>query len=46
MKGPELYTAAPAVEPALDDCSFYQTIVLPGLGVIPGQWDLRPGIAE
>jgi SAM-dependent methyltransferase len=46
MKGPELYMAAPAVEPALDDCLFYQTIVLPGFGVIPGLRDLRLGITE
>ena len=25
------------------DCVFYQTIELPGVGVIPGSWDHREG---
>lgn len=30
--------------PALTDCDFYHTMELPGYGVMPGDWDLRPGV--
>jgi hypothetical protein len=46
MTEANLYTAPPAIEPLLKDCSFYHTIFIPGFGVIPGQWDLRPGVAD
>jgi len=44
MKTPSGYASPPATPPALEDCSFYHTIELPGLGVQLGQWDLRSGI--
>jgi 2-polyprenyl-3-methyl-5-hydroxy-6-metoxy-1,4-benzoquinol methylase len=33
--------AEPRFVDSLDDCFFYHTIDLPGLGLIRGQWDLR-----
>ena len=30
----------------LEDCFFYHTMDLPGLGVVPGQWDLRGRFEE
>ena len=33
--------AAPRFVERLEDCFFYHAMELPGLGVIPGQWDLR-----
>lgn len=38
------YALPPIYPPAIEDCSFYQTIDLPVHGTQPGQWDLRPGI--
>lgn len=37
------YVAAPAAPPALEDCRFYHSIELPGLGLQQGDWDLRGG---
>ena len=33
--------ATPRYVDSLDDCLFYHTMELPGLGVVNGQWDLR-----
>ncbi|HVS21341.1 MAG TPA: class I SAM-dependent methyltransferase [Pyrinomonadaceae bacterium] len=33
--------AKPRYVDSLDDCFFYHTMELPGLGVVDGQWDLR-----
>ena len=33
--------AAPRFVASVDDCFFYHTMDLPGLGVVHGQWDLR-----
>jgi SAM-dependent methyltransferase len=41
---PSLYAEPPAKTPALEECVFYHSIELPGLGLQRGQWDLRPGI--
>jgi hypothetical protein len=38
------YATPPAVRPQLADCTFYQTIELPEVGLCRGSWDLRPGI--
>lgn len=40
----EIYAHRPASTPLLSDCSFYQTIDIPGIGVQPGQWDLRGNV--
>ena len=32
--------------PALADCDFYHRMVLPGLGEVGTEWDLRPGIDD
>jgi SAM-dependent methyltransferase len=40
------YALPPERAPDLAECSFYQTIELPGLGVQRGQWDLRANIAN
>jgi SAM-dependent methyltransferase len=37
----EIYVSPPNPLPALDECSFYHTLDLPGLGVQLGSWDLR-----
>ena len=37
-------TPSHVVDP--DDCLFYHTMEIPGLGVVEGQWDLRDGVAE
>ena len=29
-----------------DDCWFYHTIDVPGVGTIPGEWDLRAGVED
>lgn len=29
-----------------DECNFYHTMELPGVGVVQGQWDLREGVHE
>jgi SAM-dependent methyltransferase len=39
-----MYVSPPADRPQLDECTFYHSIELPGLGLQPGQWDLRPSI--
>jgi SAM-dependent methyltransferase len=41
-----LYASPPAVVPRLEECLFYQAIDIPGHGVQPGIWDLRPGIEQ
>ncbi len=43
---PDLYAQAPSQNIDISDCSFYQTIDIPGYGVQPGQWDLRDGIKD
>jgi SAM-dependent methyltransferase len=40
------YARPPASIPRVEDCNFYHSIELPGLGLQEGQWDLRPGIAK
>lgn len=30
----------------LDDCHFYHTMEVPGVGLVTGQWDLRQGVSE
>jgi len=39
-----LYADPPSQRPRLDECLFYHSIELPGVGLQHGQWDLRPGI--
>ena len=38
---PSTMFAAPRRVESLDECFFYHTMELPGLGVVRGQWDLR-----
>jgi hypothetical protein len=42
--------SAPYAEPRLvtdpQDCYFYHTMEIPGLGVVEGQWDLRQGVDD
>ena len=38
--------ATPRVVERLEDCWFYHTIDLPGLGTVPGEWDLRGGLDD
>jgi SAM-dependent methyltransferase len=42
--GAELFALPPEQAPALEECGFYHSIELPGLGLQHGQWDLRTGI--
>lgn len=28
----------------IDECYFYQTVELPGYGILNGEWDLRDGV--
>jgi hypothetical protein len=42
---PTLY-ASPRVVSNLEDCSFYHSMDLPGIGEVKGAWDLRPRIDE
>lgn len=38
------YVDPPAARPRLEDCDFYTSMVVPGLGEVQGSWDLRvPG---
>ena len=46
MDSKSLYAPEPEREPALAECDFYHTIEIPGVGVVQGQWDLRPGISH
>jgi len=39
---PSIYVDPPDQPPAIDDCAFYHTTELPGLGLQRGVWDLRP----
>lgn len=36
-----MYEDPPSVAPSIDECTFYHTIELPGLGTQAGAWDLR-----
>jgi SAM-dependent methyltransferase len=38
--------ARPRQVAGLDDCRFYHTMELPGVGLIPGNWDLRAGVDD
>lgn len=38
--------SAPRTVDRLDDCRFYHTMELPGLGTVEGPWDLRPGVDD
>ncbi|HRY60593.1 MAG TPA: hypothetical protein P5266_00225, partial [Candidatus Fermentibacter sp.] len=38
--------AAPRHVESLDDCCFYHTVDLPGLGTVEGPWDLRGGVDD
>src|SRR5205085_9558276 len=38
---PSTMFAAPRLVESPDECFFYHTMELPGLGVVRGQWDLR-----
>jgi hypothetical protein len=38
--------ASPRVVTDLADCHFYHTTEIPGIGVVTGAWDLRPGISQ
>jgi SAM-dependent methyltransferase len=44
--GVDLFALPPEEAPTLEECGFYHSIELPGLGLQHGQWDLRPGIDE
>lgn len=37
--------AQPSLVPDLSECVFYHTMDLPGLGTVPGEWDLRHSAA-
>lgn len=39
-----MFENPPSSSPVLDDCTFYHTIDLPGVGLQVGQWDLRKTI--
>lgn len=45
MAANELYTE-PREVTDLGECYFYHTMELPGLGTIPGPWDLRQGLSR
>jgi SAM-dependent methyltransferase len=45
-KNNELLLAQPRVVENLDECYFYHTMELPGLGVVHGHWDLRGRFGE
>ena len=36
--------AAPRVGLRLDECDFYHTMEVPGVGLVQGEWDLRGGV--
>lgn len=38
--------AAPRLVESLEDCCFYHTVDLPGLGTVVGPWDLRGGVDD
>ncbi|MHB1534372.1 MAG: class I SAM-dependent methyltransferase [Acidimicrobiales bacterium] len=42
---PSLY-AEPRMVSNLQDCIFYHTMDLPGVGLVEGSWDLRAGVEE
>jgi SAM-dependent methyltransferase len=42
----ELQYALPRRGLALEDCYFYHSMDLPGVGAVEGEWDLRGGVAE
>jgi SAM-dependent methyltransferase len=42
---PTLYARPRHVE-SIDTCHFYHAMDLPGIGVVGGEWDLRPGIGD
>jgi len=42
MSAAPTYFEAPWPRPPLDDCCFYHSVDLPGIGPIAGQWDIRP----
>lgn len=41
-----VYYAKPRNVSDLGECYFYHTMEIPGYGLVEGQWDLRPGIAQ
>lgn len=41
---PPAIFAEPRAVASIDDCYFYHTTDVPGVGVRTGEWDLRPGI--
>lgn len=42
----EAVYAEPYVVTDVDECYFYHTMEIPGLGLVEGQWDLRDGVGE
>ena len=42
---PGLY-AEPREVNGLDECWFYHTVDVPGVGTVPGEWDLRAGVDD
>ena len=40
-RGRSLFVDPPATPPTLEDCTFYHSMDLPGLGLQAGAWDLR-----
>lgn len=42
---PDIY-ATPRHVTSVEDCWFYHTLDVPGLGTIPGEWDLRGAVDE
>jgi SAM-dependent methyltransferase len=40
------FAAPPAAQPGLEDCRFYHSMELPGLGLQSGSWDLRAGLDD
>ena len=45
MSGDDVY-AAPRTVTDLNDCNFYHTMDVPGVGRVTGEWDLRAGARE
>ena len=44
MRG-DIY-AQPQTGISLDECEFYHTCEIPGIGLVTGQWDLRRGLTQ
>jgi len=43
--GKDIY-AEPQTGISIDECEFYHTCEIPGIGIVNGQWDLRHGVSQ